>query len=247
MWTRAMLKTNARAALKKNYVNVVIASLIFAFISGAFGSSSAGNRGASSFTAGNLSKDFISFLTMILGIIIIIGIIGILLTIFVFNPLKVGIQKFFIENHYSNSGLSSLLWAFKTNYSNTVKTMFLMQVYLFLWSLLFAIPGIIKSYSYRLVPYILADNPDMNSDDAITLSREMMNGQKFEVFVLDLSFFLWWILSSITFNIVGILYVFPYIYATDAELYLAIKNGSVDDITNSFNNNPYNNKGDYYG
>lgn len=247
MWTRAMLKTNARAALKKNYVNVVIASLIFAFISGAFGSSSAGNRGASSFTAGNLSKDFISFLTMILGIIIIIGIIGILLTIFVFNPLKVGAQKFFIENHYSNSGLSSLLWAFKTNYSNTVKTMFLMQVYLFLWSLLFAIPGIIKSYSYRLVPYILADNPDMNSDDAITLSREMMNGQKFEVFVLDLSFFLWWILSSITFNIAGILYVFPYIYATDAELYLAIKNGSVDDITNSFNNNPYNNNGDYYG
>lgn len=247
MWTRAMLKTNARAALKKNYVNVVIASLIFAFISGAFGSSSAGNRGASSFTAGNLSKDFISFLTMILGIIIIIGIIGILLTIFVFNPLKVGVQKFFIENHYSNSGLSSLLWAFKTNYSNTVKTMFLMQVYLFLWSLLFAIPGIIKSYSYRLVPYILADNPDMNSDDAITLSRDMMNGQKFEVFVLDLSFFLWWILSSITFNIVGILYVFPYIYATDAELYLAIKNGSVDDITNSFNNNPYNNNGDYYG
>ena len=247
MWTRAMLKINARAALKKNYVNVVIASLIFAFISGAFGSSSAGNRGASSFTAGNLSKDFISFLTMILGIIIIIGIIGILLTIFVFNPLKVGVQKFFIENHYSNSGLSSLLWAFKTNYSNTVKTMFLMQVYLFLWSLLFAIPGIIKSYSYRLVPYILADNPDMNSDDAITLSRDMMNGQKFEVFVLDLSFFLWWILSSITFNIVGILYVFPYIYATDAELYLAIKNGSVDDITNSFNNNPYNNNGDYYG
>ena len=247
MWTRAMLKTNARAALTKNYVNVVIASLIFAFISGAFSTSSAGNRGASSFTAGNLSKDFISFLTMILGIIIIIGIIGILLTIFVFNPLKVGVQKFFIENHYSNSGLSSLLWAFKTNYSNTVKTMFLMQVYLFLWSLLFAIPGIIKSYSYRLVPYILADNPDMNSDDAITLSREMMNGQKFEVFVLDLSFFLWWILSSITFNIVGILYVFPYIYATDAELYLDIKNGSVDDITNSFNNNPYNNNGDYYG
>ena len=122
-----------------------------------------------------------------------------------------------------------------------------MQVYLFLWSLLFAIPGIIKSYSYRLVPYILADNPEMNSDDAITLSREMMNGQKFEVFVLDLSFFLWWILSSITFNIVGILYVFPYIYATDAELYLAIKNGSVDDIANSFNNNPYNNNGDYYG
>jgi len=247
MWTRAMLKTNARAALKKNYVNIVIVSLIFAFISGAFGSSSAGNRGVSSLNAGDLSKELIAFLTMLLGIIIILGIIWLLLTIFIFNPLKVGVQKFFIENHYTNPGFNTLFWAFKTNYSNTVKTMFLMQVYLFLWSLLFAIPGIIKSYSYRLVPYILADNPDMGPHDAITLSREMMNGQKFEVFVLDLSFFLWWILSSITFNIVGILYVFPYIYATDAELYLAIKNGSVDDITNSFNNNPYNNNGDYYG
>ena len=247
MWTRAMLKTNARVALKKNYVNVVVVSLIFAFISGAFSASFAGNSSTSFLTSGNFSNELISIITMLLGFAIIIWVIEMLLTIFVFNPLSVGVQKFFIENHYSNPKVGSIFWAFKTNYSNTVKTMFLMQVYLFLWSLLFAIPGIIKSYSYRLVPYILADNPDMNSDDAITLSREMMNGQKFEVFVLDLSFFLWWILSSITFNIVGILYVFPYIYATDAELYLAIKNGSVDDITNSFNNNPYNNNGDYYG
>ena len=122
-----------------------------------------------------------------------------------------------------------------------------MHVYLILWSLLFAIPGIIKGYAYRLVPFILADNPDMDPDDAITFSREMMNGQKFDAFVLDLSFILWWLLSGITFNIAGILYVFPYIYATDAELYLAIKNGSVDDITGSFNNNPDNNNGDYYG
>ena len=247
MWTRAMLKTNARAAFKKNYANVVVVSLIFAFISGAFSTTSVGNRGASSFTTNNFSKEFIAFATMLLGIIIIIGVIGILLTIFVFNPLTVGIHKFFIENHYSNPKAGSIVWAFKSNYLNIVKTMFLMQVYIFLWSLLLAIPGIIKSYSYRLVPYILADNPDMDSDDAITLSREMMNGQKFDAFVLDLSFFLWWILSSITFNIVGILYVFPYIYATDAELYLAIKNGSVDNFTDSFNNNPYNNNGDYYG
>ena len=92
MWTRAMLKTNARAALTKNYVNVVIASLIFAFISGAFSTSSAGNRGASSFAAGNISKEFIAFLTMLLEIIIILGIIWMLLTIFIFNPLNVGVQ-----------------------------------------------------------------------------------------------------------------------------------------------------------
>ena len=87
----------------------------------------------------------------------------------------------------------------------------------------------------------------MYADEAITLSREMMNGQKLDAFILDLSFFLWLILSAITFNIAGIFYVFPYMYATDAELYLAIKTGSVDSDISSFNDNPYDNNGDYYG
>ena len=247
MWTRAMLKTNARVALKKNYVNVVVVSLIFAFISGAFSTSFAGNSSTSFLTSGNFSNELISIITMLLGFAIIIWVIEMLLTIFVFNPLSVGVQKFFIENHYSNPKVGSIFWAFKSNYLNIVKTMFLKQIYIFLWSLLLAIPGIIKSYSYRLVPYILADNPDMYADEAITLSREMMNGQKLDAFILDLSFFLWLILSAITFNIAGIFYVFPYMYATDAELYLAIKTGSVDSDISSFNDNPYDNNGDYYG
>ena len=247
MWTRAILKSNAKAAIKKNYVNVVVVSLIFSFISGAFSSSSAGNRGAFSFTSGNLSENVIAFLTLVTGILIVIVVMGILLHIFLLNPLQVGVQKFFIDNHYSNPGIGSIGFAFKTNYLNVVKTMFLADIYLILWSLLLVIPGIIKGYSYRLVPYILADNPDMSSDDAITLSREMMDGHKFNTFILDVSFILWWFLSIITFNIAGIFYVFPYMYATDAELYLAIKTGSVDSDISSFNDNPYNNNGDYYG
>ena len=247
MWTRAILKSNARAAIKKNYVNVVVVSLIFSFISGAFSSSSAGNRSAFSFTSGNLSENVIAFLTLVTGILIVIVVMGILLHIFLLNPLQVGVQKFFIDNHYSNPGIGSIGFAFKTNYLNVVKTMFLADIYLILWSLLLVIPGIIKGYSYRLVPYILADNPDMSSDDAITLSREMMDGHKFNTFILDLSFILWWFLSIITFNIAGIFYVFPYVYSTNAELYLAIKYGSTDNNESSFNNNPYNNSGDYYG
>ena len=144
-------------------------SLIFSFISGAFSSSSAGNRGAFSFTSGNLSENVIAFVTLVTGILIVIGVIGILLHIFLLNPLQVGVQKFFIDNHYSNPGIGSIGFAFKTNYLNVVKTMFLADIYLILWTLLLVIPGIIKGYSYRLVPYILADNPDMSSDDAITL------------------------------------------------------------------------------
>lgn len=247
MWTRAELKMNARASFKKNYVNAVIISLIFAFISGGLGSSSAGNKGVSSAVSGSFIEAVYSFITLILGILIIITIAGIIIKILIFNPLEVGVQKFFIENHYTRPTLNVLLWAFKSNYLNIVKTMFLKDIYLFLWTLLLFIPGAIKSYSYRMVPYILAENPNMNADDVITLSRELMDGEKLNTFILDLSFLPWKILSIITFNIAGILYAFPYIDATNAELYLTLKNGSVDNCTNFFNNDPYNNNGDYYG
>lgn len=226
MWTRSMLKTNAKAAIKKNYVNVLIVSLIFAFISGAFSSSSAGKEVSSSLTSGHMSKELLSFANMVVGLSIVAGVIGIIISVLILNPIKVGVQRFFIENHYAKPGLNPLLYAFKTNYTNIMKTMFLKDIYLFLWSLLLFIPGIIKSYSYRLVPYILADNPNMQPDEAITLSREMMDGHKLNTFILDLSFIPWWLLSIFTFNIAGIFYVFPYIDTTNAELYLAIKTSS---------------------
>ena len=75
-----------------------------------------------------------------------------------------------------------------------------------------------------MVPYIIADNPDMSATDVIKFSREMMNGNKWRAFVLDLSFIGWYILSGLTLGILSVFYVNPYIYATDAELYMALKN-----------------------
>ena len=114
--------------------------------------------------------------------------------------------------------------AFKPNWRGNVKTMFLRDLFLFLWSLLFFIPAIIKAYSYRMVPYILADHPEMSGTEVITLSRQMMNGSKWRAFVLDLSFIGWHILSALTMGILGIFYVTPYKCSTDAELYQALKN-----------------------
>lgn len=247
MWTRALLKMNARANLRKNYVNVVIVSLITAFLTGDLGNSSLGSRITVSYPSGNVAREIYTFTTAMTGLLIVVAVLGLIFTILFINPIIVGANKFFIENHYTNPKLNTILHAFKTNYLNIIKTMFLMKVYIFLWSLLLVIPGIIKSYSYRLVPYILADNPDIDADYAITLSREMMDGQKFDVFILDFSFFLWAFLSALTFNVVGIFYVFPYINATSAELYLAIKNGSVDNDDSHTYNDWKNNSGDYYG
>ena len=106
---------------------------------------------------------------------------------------------------------------------NIVKITFLMSFKIFLWSLLFIIPGIIKSYEYRLIPLILTDDPTISSADAFRRTKEMMTGNKWHTFLLDLSFFGWILLAICTCGIVGILYVFPYIYCTEAELYLTLR------------------------
>ena len=101
--------------------------------------------------------------------------------------------------------------------------MFLRDLFIALWTLLLIVPGIIKGYAYRMVPYILAENPDMNYKEALDLSSKMMYGNKWKSFVLDLSFIGWIILSILTFGILLLFYVNPYIGSTNAELYKAIK------------------------
>ena len=97
-----------------------------------------------------------------------------------------------------------------------------MTVYKDLWNLTI-IGGVIKKYSYRLVPFIVAENPKIKPNDAITLSRDLMNGHKFELFVLHLSFIGWLILSLFTFGIL-LLYVLPYMSATTFLFYEKIYN-----------------------
>ena len=108
-----------------------------------------------------------------------------------------------------------------------VKTMFFRDLFILLWTLLLIVPGIIKSYSYRLVPYILSENPHMDRKRALELSQQMMDGHKMEAFVLELSFFGWFLLSALTCGLVGIFYVNPYLDATFAEFYVAIRTESI--------------------
>lgn len=108
------------------------------------------------------------------------------------------------------------------NVGRYMGTMALTYLYTFLWSLLFLIPGIIKGYSYYLVPYILSDNPELSYNQAIDESRRLMDGRKMEMFIYDLSFFFWILLSGLTLGIVGI-YVIPYMQLTTSSIFLDIK------------------------
>ena len=103
------------------------------------------------------------------------------------------------------------------------RVMFLRGLFTALWSLLLVVPGIVKGYAWRLVPYLLAENPNLDYRRALDLSAAMMDGHKMDVFVLDLSFFGWNLLSAATAGILGVLYVNPYVAATNAELYIALR------------------------
>lgn len=95
---------------------------------------------------------------------------------------------------------------------------FLRSLYTALWSLLFIIPGIVKSYAYAMTPFIMAENPEMTASEAITASKEMMNGHKGELFTLDLTFIGWDLLCLLTLNI-GHIWLNPYKNAAYAVFY----------------------------
>lgn len=101
----------------------------------------------------------------------------------------------------------------------------LLVIYVTLWSLLFIIPGLIKYISYSQAFYILADNPGMSGQQALEESKKMMNGRKWEYFMLSLSFIGWELLSICTFGIAYI-YVIPYSTATFTNYYNSIKGGN---------------------
>lgn len=99
---------------------------------------------------------------------------------------------------------------------------FMMTLFIMLWSLLFIIPGIIKSFSYAMMPYIMMDDPNKTWKEALAESKQMMNGHKWDFFVLIMSFFGWILLVALTWGIL-IVYAGPYMQQAEANFYRALK------------------------
>lgn len=163
---------------------------------------------------------------MIIGGIIIalvIALVSVAVSVFVFSPIEVGAKRFFNRSYEARCDMSEVTYAFKSNYLNIVKIMFFKNLFTFLWTLLFIVPGIVKGYEYSMIPYILSENPDIDMKKAFDESRRLTYGQKWQIFVLDLSFIGWGILSSVTLGILGLFFVSPYNYLTKAGLYRRLR------------------------
>ena len=216
MWNRQQVKEQAKQIMKRNYWKMFVVTLIASILTG---EKTTIIERVQDFTSNNLSYDsqpiFYSFIS-------VASILGILYTIFIGNVIVVGKSGYFIKNHDENPELGEIFKGFKGNYLNVVKIMFLMDLKTLLWLFLLIVPGLIKAYEYSMIPYLLAENPNLSASEAFSLSKQMTTGQKMNLFVLDLSFLGWIILGLICCGI-GILFVLPYPEATRAEVYLNLK------------------------
>lgn len=220
MWNRAELKMRGNMAFKKNYVSAVVVALLMGIFGTVSGESSARRVSENSdiysgnfFNAGMIT----GLLTGIATVVILIVLVA---KVFVGNLLKMGGYRFFILNQTAQPGIGTLLDGFRSgHYVNIVLAMFLRDLFTALWSLLLVVPGIVKHYEYLMVPYIIAENPAMDYKEAFQISKQMMDGEKMEAFIMDLSFLGWYLLSAVTCGLLAIFYVNPYVQASFAEMY----------------------------
>jgi len=207
-------------AFKKNYVSAVVVALLMGIFGTVSGESSARRVSENSdIYSGNLFN--VGMITELLaGIATVVILIVLVAKVFVGNLLKMGGYRFFILNQTAQPGIGTLLDGFRSgHYVNIVLTMFLRDLFTALWSLLLVVPGIVKHYEYLMVPYIIAENPAMDYKEAFQISKQMMDGEKMEAFIMDLSFLGWYLLSAVTCGLLAIFYVNPYVQASFAEMY----------------------------
>lgn len=191
---RAELKSAAKSQIKGKIGILFVISLIIALIAGAAG----------------FILSFIPFVGPLISVIIISPAFALSLVKVYLNVVS-GTKP---EVADSFCGFNDFWSAFKVN--------FLVGLFTFLWSLLFIIPGIVKSFSYSMSLYILAENKGKPALECIKESKDMTNGYKMDLFVLELSFIGWILLSSITLGI-ALIWVAPYMYATYTNAYNFLK------------------------
>lgn len=228
------IRRSARRNLDGKWGTAIVAALV-ASIFGAAGSSGVSfNFESSDFEslegAGfeDILQNFEVFLEQnlpiiltFLGVFATIGFISSLVFFCLGSIIGVGYQKFNLDLVDSKKPNIGTLFSYFKYWKNTILANLLTTVYVFLWSLLCVVPGIIAGFKYAMVPFILAENPELSANEAIERSKILMHGHKMELFVLKLSFIGWDLLCILTCGI-GYIWLTPYINASIAEFYRSI-------------------------
>ena len=134
---------------------------------------------------------------------------------------QLGYSSFLLKQHDGEKAEFGDLFSKFDQFGQGFAQAFLRGLYVFLWSLLLVIPGIVKSFSYAMTPFIMVEHPDMSANEAITASRELMDGRKTDLFWLGLTFIGWSLLSLLTLNL-GSIALNPYMNAAYAAFYRSL-------------------------
>ena len=244
MWNRREIKARGKAAFKANYWPCVLVALLLLLFFGSGAATGARvtiNQDVDETTQEQLTQEQEQAVTdvteafesltvqerriaigTITGILGTFGIIGVLLKIFVFNPLQVGCYRFFRKNAVDPTTGVGVIGEGFGSFGHVFLTLFLRDLFILLWSVLLVIPGVMKAYSYTMVPFIIKDNPKLTAGQVLARSRDMMRGNRMKLFVMDLSFFGWALLSAVTFGLVAVFWANPYYQCSKAALYLEL-------------------------
>lgn len=174
-------------------------------------------------TEGIAEEEVSLFLTFFFTILLIVIVVVLAWKIFMGNAMTVGGHGWLLRYWRGETPSVGDLFASFRIYKPAVWTMFLKDLYVTLWSLLFIIPGIVKGFAYSMVPYIIYENPNLTAGQAIKMSEKMTDGYKGDLFVFNLSYIGWRLLSGITLGLVGLLYVNPYQGVAHAGVYEDLK------------------------
>lgn len=201
-------KNEALSALRGNWANALVATIIFIALALFFSSNDAIN----SYYQRIVINPFIGYSLSFVSLFVLLP-----LAVGYSNSMRVLLETG--DNRLTNNSFSLGFG----NWLHVVWGMILSTIYIFLWTLLLIIPGIIKSYSYALTPYILVEHPEMSANEAIEESMRLMDGHKFDLFYLQLSFIGWAILSILSLGL-GFFWLIPYQMTAQAAFYRDIKN-----------------------
>ena len=138
------------------------------------------------------------------------------------SVIKLGYARFNLDLVGGSDARLESLFDYFSYFKTAFCAKFLTDLYILLWSLLLIVPGIVATYSYAMVPYILAERPELTASDAISASKRMMEGNRWRLFCLQFSFIGWAILCVFTLGI-GNLFLTPYQEAAEAAFYLDLR------------------------